>query len=63
MTKQQRAREFAHKDAEYWANANKPENLRGREPFDLEWMLSHAWKMGFEAGQRHQIKIQKKKVK
>lgn len=63
MTKQQRAREFAHEMVEYWANANKPENLRGRDPFDLEWMLSGAWKSGFDSGQRHQVKIYKEKGK
>lgn len=63
MTKQQRARDFGHKEAAFWRETNKPENLRGQEPFDLAWMLGNAWRHGFESGQRHQIKLQKEKSK
>ena len=64
MNKSQRAREYGHKAAERWEVVNTDEAQRyGHKPFTLEWMLSHAWKMGFEAGQRHQIKAQKEKNK
>ncbi len=51
MTKQQKARDFAYKMAPKWVETNAQESAAGRKPFDLEWMLGHAWKVGFDAGQ------------
>ena len=46
-----------------WAR-HEADNLRnGLEPFSLEHKLSIAWRQGFEAGQRHQVKIEKAKNK
>lgn len=63
MTKQQKAREFGHKQAEWWVETNKQEELHGGKQFDLAWMLGQVWQRGFDAGQRHQIKLQKEKAK
>jgi hypothetical protein len=61
MTKQQKARDFAYKMAPKWVETNAQESAAGRKTFALEWMLSHAWKVGFDAGQNHQRKITREK--
>jgi len=63
VTKQQKARDFAYKMALKWAETNEQETRAGRKPFDLKWMLGHAWKTGFDAGQSHQRKLTKEKTK
>ena len=63
MTKSSRSKEYASAMADKWARY-EADNLRnGLEPFSLEHKLSIAWRQGFEAGQRHQVKIQKEKNK
>jgi hypothetical protein len=61
MTSGQRAYEYGHKAAAKWEILNRPEQLRGYQPFTLGHMLGQAWRMGFEAGKRQQVKTQKAK--
>ena len=52
LSKQIKAREFARKDVDYWTKTNELNLKRGDDPYSLEYMLTHAWKKGYEAGQR-----------
>ena len=63
MNKPSRSKEYASTMNAKWAR-HEADNLRnGLEPFSLEHKLSIAWRQGFEAGQRHQVKIEKAKNK
>lgn len=63
MTKPSRSKEYAIAMAEKWARYDADQLRNGLEPFSLEHKLSIAWRTGFDAGQRHQIKIEKAKNK
>jgi hypothetical protein len=61
MTKNQKADEFARKMYPKWVATNRQEALAGRKEFDAEWIMAHAWRVGFDAGQAHQRKITREK--
>lgn len=61
MSKRTRSNEYADKMVSKWQHYDKQNAERGDKPFSEDHKLSIAWRDGFEAGQRHQIKIQKAK--
>lgn len=61
MTKNSRAKEYAMKAIGEWDRLHELFHTQGEPPYSLEHKLHIAWRQGFEAGQRHQIKIQKAK--
>jgi len=62
MSKPARSKEYASKAADKWALWNAENRADGLKEFELEHMLSIAWRQGFDAGQRHQRILQKEKA-
>ncbi len=61
MSKRTRSNEYADKAMIMWERLDKLAIECGMQPSTIDHKFSIAWRQGFEAGQRHQIKIQKAK--
>lgn len=61
MNRRDKAILYAKESAARWESLNKDQASIGEAEYDLEWIISHTWIKGFDAGQLHQRKIAKAK--